>query len=123
MSFTRQVYLEVDGEKDLTLLLNYHNGGSEPDSFEIEVFSSNEVIGKAHWRIDVEHFAFIFDPASAVSHPSAACIAKCLGISVGKGLIECLWASNGDRQKIRKCFKDKAVGVLLDAAGCVADCV
>ncbi|WP_294534240.1 hypothetical protein [uncultured Rhodoblastus sp.] len=120
MSFTRQVYLEVEGEKDLTLLLNYHNGGSEPDSFAIEVFRANEVIGKAQWRVDVEHYAFIFDPAFAVGHPSAAGISKVLGIAVGKGLIESLWASNGDRQEIRKSIKDHAIGVLLDAAGGVA---
>ncbi len=123
MSFTRQVYLEVDGEKDLSLLLTYRNGESEPDSFEIEVFRSNEAIGKAKWDVDIVHCAFIFDPLSVVSHQSSVCITKCLGMAVGKGLIECLWDAHGDLQKIRKCIKDKAVGVLLDAAGCVAACL
>ncbi len=123
MSFTHQVYLEVDGEKDLSLLLTYRNGESEQDSFEIEVFRSNEAIGKAKWSIDSAHCAFIFDPSSAVIHPSSACITKCLGMAVGKGLIECLLDAYGVQQKIRKCIKDKAIGVLLDAAGCIAACV
>jgi len=38
MSFTRQVYLEVDGEKDLSLVMAYHNGDGAPDWFEIEFF-------------------------------------------------------------------------------------
>ena len=123
MSFTRQVYLEVDGESDLTLLLTYRNGEMAPDSFEIEVFRSKDAIGKAHWTVDIEHCAFIFDPASVLGDATTACIAKCLGIAVGKGLIECLWASGGDLQKVRKCIKEKAIGVLLDAAGCVVDCL
>jgi hypothetical protein len=123
MSFTRQVYLEVDGEKDLTLLMAYHNGESEPDWFEIEVFKGKDAVGKARWEVDAAHFAFIFDPSSVIANQSSACITQCLGISVSKGLIECLWTSQGDIQKIRKCIKDKAIGVLLDGAGCVAACL
>ncbi len=123
MSFSRQVYLEVDGEKDLSLLLTYRNGESEQDSFVIEVFRSTEAIWKARWSIDPAHCAALFDPSSVVGRQSAACIAKCIGIAVGKGLIECLWDANGDLPKIRKCIKDKSTGVLLDAAGCVAVCL
>jgi hypothetical protein len=122
MSFTRQVYLEVDGEKDLSLLLTYRNGESEPDSFEIEVFKSKEALGKAKWNVDIAHYAFIFEALSVISHPSSASITKCLGMAVGKGLMDCLWDADGDRQKIRKSIKDRAVGVLLDAAGRIAGC-
>jgi hypothetical protein len=123
MSFTRQVYLEVDGEKDLSLVMTYRNGESEPDSFEIEVFRSNEAIGTAKWIVDMDHFAFIFDPCSGAGRPSAAGIAKCLGMAVGNGMIECLWDADGDRQIVRKCLKDKAAAVLLVAAGGIAGCL
>ena len=116
MSFTRQVYLEVDGEKDLSLVLAYHNGESEPDAFEIEVFVGKEAVGKARWSVDAEHYALPFHPV-AETRPG---VAKSLGIAVGKGLIDGLWEAGGDRQKIRKGVKDKAVAVLLDAAGRVA---
>ena len=123
MSFSRQVYLEVDGEKDLSLLLKYRNGESEQDSFEIEVFRSTEALWKAKWSVDVAHCAYIFDPSSVVGHQSSACISQCIGVAVGKGLIACLWGASGDLQKIRKCIKEKTTGVLLDAAGCVAGCL
>ena len=119
MSFTRQVYLEVDGEKDLSLLLAYHNGGSEPDSFEIEVFQGKEAVGKGHWSVDAEHYALPFK-SIAETRPG---VAKSLGIAVGKGLIDGLWDAGGDRQKLRKGVKDSAVAVLLDAAGRVAACL
>jgi hypothetical protein len=122
MSFSRQIYLEVDGGKDLSLLMTYKNGEGEPDLFEIEVFRSKDSVGKARWIVDGEHRALNFDSASVMQSKTTACITNCLGIAVGKGLIECLWTANGDPQKIRECIKEKAIGVLLDAAGCVAEC-
>jgi hypothetical protein len=119
MSFTRQVYLEVDGEKDLSLLLAYRNGESDPDTFEIEVFQGKEAVGKGRWSVDAEHFALLFHSV-AETRPG---ISKSLGIAVGKGLIDGLWDADGDRQKLRKGVKDSAVAVLLDAAGRVADCL
>jgi hypothetical protein len=116
MSFTRQVYLEVDGEKDLSLVLAYHNGESEPDSFEIEVFQGKEAVGKGRWSVDAEHYALPFQPIGEAK-PG---ITKSLGVAVGKGLIDGLWEAAGDRPKIRKGVKDTAVAVLLDAAGRVA---
>jgi hypothetical protein len=123
MSFTRQVYLEVDGEKDLSLVMTYRNGERDPDSFEIEVFRSNESIGLARWVVDIEHYAFIFDPSAGAGRPSAASITKCLGLAVGNGLIACLWDANGDRQALRKGVKDAAAAVLLVAAGGIAGCL
>jgi hypothetical protein len=116
MSFTRQVYLEVDGEKDLSLVLAYHNGESEPDAFEIEVFKGKEAVGKGRWTVDAEHYALLFHPI-AETRPG---VAQSLGVAVGKGLIDGLWEAGGDRQKVRKGVKDSAVAVLLDAAGRVA---
>ena len=123
MSFTRQVYLEVDGEKDLSLVMTYRNGERDPDSFEIEVFRSNEPIGLARWVVDIEHYAFIFDPSAGDGRPSAAAIIKCLGLAVGNGLIACLWDAHGDRQILRKGVKDEAAAVLLVAAGGIAGCL
>ncbi len=112
MSFSRQVYLEVDGEKDLSLLLKYRNGESEQDLFEIEVFRSTEALWKAKWSVDVARCAYIFDPSSVVGHQSSACISQCIGVAVGKGLIECLWApvatckrfANASRKRPLACY-------------------
>ena len=118
MSFTRQVYLEVDGEKDLSLVMAYHNGDGAPDWFEIEFFKSKDAIGKARWSVDVAHCAFLFDPASA---PTAGGVTTCLETAISQGVIDRLWTSDGDSPKIRKAINDKAIAVLLDAAGGVAE--
>jgi hypothetical protein len=75
-----------------------------------------------------ESAVWTFDPSSKslqftnlVTGP-VGCILGCLGVSVGKSLLECLLNSVTIKQ-IEDCLKDKATGALAEAVVCIAGCL
>ena len=74
------------------------------------------------WHIDPQARALMFDPGSIVMDPTVQCVTQCLGISIGKNLILCLWGARS-RQDIEQCLARAALGTLLDSAECVARCL
>jgi|SRR5580692_4677821 hypothetical protein len=87
-------------------------------TFKVAV-DGNEAEGT--WTINFEEKSLAF---SSIIHAGAhaVCIISCLGISVGKPLLECLLRSRS-LADVEKCLKDKAVGALADAALCIAHCL
>jgi hypothetical protein len=62
------------------------------------------------------------DPYSSALGAHAACIIQCLGIAVGKALLECLLGSRTLRE-IEECLKGKAITAVADAIECIARCL
>ncbi len=129
MAFARKLAYSIDDKG--TIILNFAYTGDENSlgNVEIAVLSPTTFPGapilaaKLKWMIDEDARALLFDPASIVQDPTVQCIAQCLGIAVGKGLIECVWKNRKNLKGLEDCLKEKAVGVLLDSSECVARCL
>lgn len=76
------------------------------------------------------HAKWVFNPSTkfmefsvvAAGVSQTACILSCLGIAVGKPLLECL-LNSGSVTEVEQCLRGKAVGALADAVLCVAHCL
>jgi hypothetical protein len=75
---------------DIKLELTYDDSNGQEGQIEIKASRGSTDIGRLKLRVNPVTHMLVVDPGSVLATPEAQCIAQCLGIAVGKGLIECL---------------------------------
>jgi len=115
MSFERKLEVTINNQ-EITLSLHFIDTG------EVGV----KVTAPPHratgrWNIDVRNKQLQFTTVMT-DGPNAVCILHCLGIAIGKALLECLLGS-GSLKEVEGCLKGKAIGALSDSVVCIAQCL
>ena len=123
MAFQQKLTYHIDDLSQVALLFAYSGNDTTLGHITIRVEHAGVLIGVPKWNIDLDVKTFLFDPGSIATTTGAAlCVAQCIGIAVGKGLLECLWGAK-TLKDVEDCLKAKTLGMLLDAAECVARCL
>ena len=55
--------------------------------------------------------------------PQVVCIAACVGVQLGKALLECILKNRGNAQAIGECLKGKVSGTIADIVQCIIECL
>lgn len=125
MAFERSVSFRIDGGDEVALRLRWDDRGPAEGPPRGDLTVDVMVRGRevsVRWHADPLAQAFLLDPGTVLSDPTAQCIAKCLGVAIGQSLLECLIKAR-NRAELEKCLKDNAVGALIGAATCIARCL
>jgi hypothetical protein len=122
MSFERALTFRVNDKEEIRLRISYN----EQDSILTADARGpgGDDHAEAYWKFDWESWnscSLQFNQVAAIG-PQAVCILHCIGIIIGKTLLECLLGS-GSRDEIEKCLKGKAISALADAVECIAKCL
>lgn len=118
MAFTESLVVRFSNGAEISASLNFLDSGQV--DLAVSGPQPRDAIS-ASWSIDLTTSSLGFSITSQIG-THAACIATCLGISVGKALLECLLRS-GSLSDIETCLKGKAIGAIADAIECIARCL
>jgi hypothetical protein len=119
ITFERTLSFKLDAGADVAITMQFDNSGEVHVHANVTEANGTQSNSNGVWKFNASNNSLQFS-----SHGSgvALCVIGCLGIAVGKSLLECLLNSSTIAE-IESCLKEKAVGALADAVTCIAHCL